>query len=100
MSDFQIPRESRNEAEDRETRLKRLVMRSTHRGIKEMDIILGRFAAEDLPDLDAETLDLYDGLLAENDQDLYQWVTGQTPPPEAFDALIRRIAARVGASGA
>ena len=40
-----------------------------------------------------EGLDLYDRLLEENDQDLYAWVTGQTPAPEPFSGLIAQIAA-------
>lgn len=62
------------------------------RGIKEMDIILGRFAESGLKALDAAGLDLYDALLSENDHDLYQWVTGQSAAPPQYAALIDRIA--------
>jgi len=62
------------------------------RGIKEMDIILGRFAESGLDRLDPAALDLYDALLSENDHDLYQWVTGQNAPPPQYAALIDRIA--------
>jgi len=74
------------------TRLKRLTMRSMRRGIKEMDIILSRFAAERLAALDRDALDLYDALLWENDQDLYQWVTGQVAAPDRFAPLVAQIA--------
>lgn len=67
-------------------------MRSMRRGIKEMDIILGRFAAAGLGGLSEAELDLYDQLLSENDHDLYQWVTGQTAPPARFADLIGQIA--------
>lgn len=79
-------------------RLKRLHMRSMRRGIKEMDIILSRFASAELAGLDAETLDTYDRLLSENDQDLYQWVTGQIPAPGELQPLIDRIAKVADAS--
>lgn len=75
-------------SETHEHRLKRMRMRSNHRGIKEMDLILGGFCETGLNALEADDLDLYDELLSENDQDLYQWVSGQTPPPERFAALI------------
>lgn len=78
--------------ETAEHRLKRLRMRSMRRGIKEMDIILGRFAETGLDALDEAGLDLYDALLSENDHDLYQWVTGQCAPPQQFSDLIDRIA--------
>ena len=81
-----------------EHRLKRLYMRSMRRGIKEMDIILTRFADAKLSDLSVGDLDLYDGLLSENDQDLLQWVTGQVPVPPMYTDLIAQIAAVVEAN--
>ena len=77
--------------ETRENRLKRMKMRSMRRGIKEMDIILSRFAAERLEQMDEAGLDLYDRMLNENDQDLYQWVSGQASAPEYLAALIAEI---------
>ena len=85
------------EGESRENRLKRLSMRSMRRGIKEMDIILKNWADDSLEGLDEDTLTLYDRLLSENDQDLYQWVTGQVAAPEEFAALIEVIATHAGA---
>ena len=70
-----------------EHRIKRLAMRSMRRGIKEMDIILSAYATENLETMDEATIQLYDVLLDENDQDLYQWVTGQVP---AIRSGIRR----------
>lgn len=78
--------------ETREVRIKRLKMRSMRRGIKEMDILLSRYADDHLEQMDDAALDQYEALLGENDQDLYQWVSGQTPPPAQFEALIGRIA--------
>ena len=75
-----------------EHRIKRLSMRSMRRGIKEMDIILSAFADEHLAEMSDGQLDTYDSLLNENDQDLYQWVTGQQPPPDELADLITRIA--------
>ncbi|MBD3680095.1 MAG: succinate dehydrogenase assembly factor 2 [Rhodobacteraceae bacterium] len=80
-----------------EARLKRLKMRSMRRGIKEMDVILSRFADARLAGMDEAGLAAYDALLSENDQDLYQWVTGQAEVPERFGALIDEIATEVGA---
>lgn len=72
-------------------RLKRMHMRSMRRGIKEMDLILSAFAAEHLAKMDAGSLDDYDALLNENDQDLYRWVTGQEAPPGRLADLIGLI---------
>ena len=77
--------------EPRDIRLKRLQMRSMRRGIKEMDLILMRYADARLAQMTDAQLDTYEALLDENDQDLYQWVSGQTPGPAALQALISDI---------
>ncbi|WP_417677467.1 succinate dehydrogenase assembly factor 2 [Pseudodonghicola sp.] len=78
-------------SETREIRIKRLKMRSMRRGIKEMDLILQAYAAGRLEAMTPAELDLYEALLDENDQDLYQWVTGQVQPPAALAGLIHEI---------
>lgn len=78
--------------ETRENRLKRMKMRSMRRGIKEMDILLSAYADANLAQMDAAKLDQYDLLLHENDQDLYQWVTGQIAAPPTYSGLIAEIA--------
>lgn len=83
--------------ENRGDRLKRMTMRASRRGIKEMDIILGNYARDRLTAMDAAGLDRFDALLSENDQDLYLWVSGQAPCPEPFGDLIALIAAHAGA---
>ncbi|MCH2248752.1 MAG: succinate dehydrogenase assembly factor 2 [Cognatishimia sp.] len=82
-------------SETHENRLKRLQMRSMRRGIKEMDIILSRYAESHLATMDAPALDLYEALLNENDQDLYQWVSGQAEAPESLSGLISKISDHV-----
>ncbi len=79
---------------ERERRLRRLAMRSWRRGIKEMDLILGQFWDAEGADLDDNTLDVYEALLSENDQDLYQWCSDQAAAPPQFAALIALIMAR------
>jgi antitoxin CptB len=74
-----------------ETRIKRLKMRSMRRGIKEMDLILTAYADTNLARMEPAVMDIYDALLNENDQDLYQWVTGQVAAPPPFAALIDDI---------
>jgi antitoxin CptB len=73
-------------------RRKRLLYRCWHRGTREMDLILGRFA-------DAEILALSDAELAElerlidvPDPDLYAALIGnEAPAPECAGALFARI---------
>ncbi len=75
-------------AEDIETTRKRLIFRSGHRGLKEMDLLLGGFAARYLADFSRAQLALYDALLAENDPDLYNWIIGREAPPAAHDTSV------------
>lgn len=76
-----------------EARLKRLSMRSWRRGTKEMDLVFGPWSDAHLAGADGATLDAYDRLLSENDQDLASWIVGQTPPPAEHAPLLDRIAA-------
>lgn len=77
--------------EDYLTRLKRLRMRSWHRGIKEMDLILGGFADSEMPKLSKEELDEHEIMMSENDHDLYNWVSGKSEIPPELAPAIRRI---------
>lgn len=72
---------------------KRLMFRSWHRGTREMDLILGRFADAHVPGFDADELAQYEELLNCSDPDLYNWVTGQEAVPAhvrtpVLDALL------------
>jgi antitoxin CptB len=60
---------------------KRLLWRATHRGIKEMDIIAGGFAAERLPSMSAAELSTFADILELPDQDLLSWATQQFEVP-------------------
>ena len=61
------------------------------RGTKEMDIILEGFFSAFGPTFDNKVLDEYEVLLDENDQDLYQWVSGQIESPAQHALMINRI---------
>jgi antitoxin CptB len=77
--------------ETHEARLKRMRMRSWRRGTKEMDMILGPYSDTELGRLTDEQLVAFDALLHENDQDLYQWVSGQMPCPNEHGPTIHLV---------
>lgn len=79
--------------EPHDVRLKRLAMRSMRRGIKEMDMILIRFSGLRLAGMTAAELDAYEAFLDENDQDLYQWVSGQMLPPADLMEMVTAVRA-------
>ncbi len=78
-----------------ENKRKRLIFRSAHRGIKEMDLIMGSFAVQNVGDFTAEELAEYDELLCHNDPDLYNWITKKEGIPakilsmSVFDKLLK-----------
>ena len=76
-------------------RRKRLLFRCWHRGTREMDLILGRFADAEIADLSESDMTELEGLLEVPDPDLYAALTGDKPlAPEFTSALFDRIKAR------
>lgn len=89
-----------SQTNSQDTRRKQLLYRANHRGIKEMDILLGGFAAENIAELDMADLDRFEALLGENDHDLLNWFTGQTAVPphirsNLFDTILLRQQSRL-----
>ncbi|MBF9037105.1 succinate dehydrogenase assembly factor 2 [Rhodobacterales bacterium LSUCC0246] len=82
--------------ETREIRLKRLRMRAWHRGIKEMDLILGGWADAHLAYADDATLDQFETVLEEADQDLYQWISDQKSAPVEIAGFLQIIGKQFG----
>jgi len=75
-------------------RRKRLLFRCWHRGIREMDLILGRFADAEIATLADAELDELERLIEVPDPDLYAALTGDRPlAPHSSGALFARIRA-------
>ena len=85
-------------ADPRLVRIKRLKMRADHRGSKEMDLILGGWAARHLDSASEPRLDLFEQVLEEDDHDLYQWITGQRQAPEYMREFAVELAADLAAA--
>jgi antitoxin CptB len=75
---------------DLEVRRKRAYFNSWHRGTREMDLLIGGFAEENLASLTPEELGRYEQLLQLPDSDLYAWITGQAEIPEELDSNLLR----------
>ena len=75
-------------------RRRKLLFRSWHRGLREMDLIMGHFADACIGDLSAAELDEYERLIEMPDRELYSWIVGERPAPADYDtALLRKISA-------
>lgn len=81
-------------SEGLDLRRRKLLFRSWHRGMREMDLIMGRFADDALADLTDAELEAFEQLMEVPDRELLAWVTGEAQVPPAHDnALFRRLRA-------
>ncbi len=72
-----------------ETRRKRLLYQSGHRGTKESDLLIGAFAAAYLDSFAPAQLDRYEALLETSDAELFDWVARRAvPPPEKMTDVL------------
>ena len=69
-------------SETKQARLRKLEYRSRYRGIREMDIVFGRFAEHVLDGLSDNELDDYERILELPDDKLFSWATGREQVPE------------------
>ncbi len=75
-------------------RRRKIAFRAWHRGTREMDLIMGRFADAELAKLDDAGLNSFEALMEQADHDLYKWVSGEAAvPPEVDAAFLARIRA-------
>jgi antitoxin CptB len=75
---------------DTEIRRRRVLFRAWHRGIREMDLLLGSFADATLGELGEEDLRAFEELLEVPDHDVFAWLTGQAPVPTPLDTPLFR----------
>jgi antitoxin CptB len=79
-------------SEGLDERRRRLLFRSWHRGIREVDLVLGRFADASLASMSTAELDDYERLLDVPTPDLLAFVMGELPIPEnETGPLLRRM---------
>lgn len=84
---------------DTRDRRERLRYRSHHRGTKEMDVLLGRFAERHLNDFGVTELADFEVLLNEQDQDLYDWASGRATVPQELRSCVMRAYLAMFAAG-
>jgi antitoxin CptB len=65
---------ARDMTTDTTTRHRRALYRAQHRGTKELDWLLGRYAEARLPDMTATDLTAFEELLSLPDPDLQHWL--------------------------
>ena len=80
-------------------RRRRALFRAWHRGMREVDLLLGTFADAHIAGLDDHDLADFEALMETPDDELYTWIVGQAPVAEnrrsrVFDSILAFHAAR------
>jgi antitoxin CptB len=92
-------------SEGLDERRRKLLFRAWRRGVREMDLIVGRFADAQIDKFDAAGLDDFERLIEAPNAELYSWVIGADAIPAAYDTAVlaalkafhaKSAAARVG----
>jgi antitoxin CptB len=79
---------------DLDPRRRKIMFRAWHRGMREMDLIMGRFADAEISIMTDDELDEFERLIEAQDRDLLSWITGEAETPDNYDsALFRRLKA-------
>jgi antitoxin CptB len=66
-------------------RRRRAFYRAWHRGMREMDILYGKFADAEMAKLSDVELDQFESLMDLPDRDVLMFITGEAPTPTEFD---------------
>jgi antitoxin CptB len=77
-------------SEGLDLRRRKLLFRSWHRGMREMDLIMGGFADAKVGELNERELTEFERLIDVPDRDLLAWVTGEEVVPADFDSPLFR----------
>ena len=79
---------------DLDPRRRKILFRAWHRGMREMDLIMGRFADDAIAGFSDVELDEFERLIEVLDRDLLSWITGEAQVPSNYDTpLFRRLKA-------
>ncbi len=62
-------------------RRRRILYRAWHHGMREMDLIMGRFADAHVAGLSEQEITEFEKLIELPDQDLFSWIAGSVPVP-------------------
>ena len=77
-----------------EIRRKRIRFRAWHSGMREVDLLLGRYADAHVASLDEAGLTGFEALLDVPDRELLGWIMGETTIPAADDSpMLRQVIA-------
>jgi antitoxin CptB len=71
-----------------DVRRRRLLFRAWRRGVRETDLIVGRFADAFIDKFDEASLDQFERLIEVPNESLYAWVVGAETVPADYDTAV------------
>jgi len=77
-------------SEGLDVRRRKLLFRAWRRGVRETDLIVGRFADAYIERFDDTALDDFERLIEVPNDALYAWVVGAENVPQEFDTAVLR----------
>src|SRR6478609_6674351 len=79
-------------SEGLDLRRRKILFRAWHRGMRENDLIMGRFADRTIETLSEPEVTEFERLIDVLDRDLLAWITGEEAVPSDYDTpLFRRM---------
>jgi antitoxin CptB len=82
-----------------DARRRRILFRAWRRGMREMDLVMGHFADQELAVMSEADLNEFESLLDAPDPQVLAWITGEAPiPPERDTPLFARLRAAPSAA--
>lgn len=75
-------------SDDLSPRRRKILYHAWHRGTRELDLLLGRFANDAIGALTDAELDEFEALLEVDDRDLFGWILGKVSVPETAPKAI------------
>jgi antitoxin CptB len=82
-----------------DARRRRILFRAWRRGMREMDLVMGHFADQEIAVMSEADLTEFESLLDAPDPHVLAWITGETPIPPGRDTpLFARLRAAPSAA--
>ncbi len=69
-------------------RQKKLRWHAWHRGMRELDILIGKTVDAHIATMNEKEMDLLEEFLNADDADVWHWITEKKPIPSVYDTII------------
>ncbi|CAH0481662.1 unnamed protein product [Peronospora belbahrii] len=94
QSNFPVSSQGEDEIDADKANRKRIIYRSKQRGWLEVDLLLGRWASQNVMQLSSDELQQYEDILNEETIDIFNYISGKNVVPERLDtSMMKRLQA-------